>query len=126
MHRQADGKNSNGQSPSFENMTKALRSSFTASTAYSQYTPENTRYKKTWSIVRLEHPIIKENGDTIKYLMPKGQNSFPFFPPELVQKYENKTPINILSITEGFFKARKAAMHGVDIIGIPSITHLKN
>src|SRR3954447_1818814 len=65
------------------------------------YTPENSRYKKPWSIIRLEHPITKENGDTIKYLMPKGQNSFPFFPPELVQKYENRTHIDSLIITEG-------------------------
>ena len=91
-----------------------------------QYTPETSRSKKSWSIIRLEHPIAKENGDTIKYVMPKGQNSFPFFPPELIDKYDAKTPIDTLILTEGFFKARKGAMNGLDIIGVPSITHLKN
>ncbi|NNV55889.1 DUF5906 domain-containing protein [Limnovirga soli] len=87
---------------------------------------DGSRWKKNWSIVRLEKPITKENGDSIKYLMPKGKGSFPFFPPQLVDKYDARTPIKTLFITEGFFKAFKGAMHGLDIVGLPSITHLKN
>jgi hypothetical protein len=81
---------------------------------------ESSRYKKHWSIIRLEQP----KGD-MKYQMPKGSGSYPFFPPELIAKYEAKNCIQTLFITEGFFKARKAAMHGMDIIGLASITHLK-
>lgn len=87
---------------------------------------DGSRMKKDWSIVRLEKPIIKPNGDQLKYLMPKGQGSYPFIPPELIDKFEKKTQIDDLFLTEGFFKARKGAMHGIDVIGLPSITHLKN
>ncbi len=86
---------------------------------------DGSRYKKDWSIIRLEHPIQKSNGETIKYLMPKGQGSYPFFPPALIDKYDARKAIDILYITEGFFKAMKGSMAGLDIIGIPSITHLR-
>lgn len=86
---------------------------------------EGSRYKKDWSIIRLEKPITKSNGDTIKYLMPKGQGSFPFFPPFILDKFYNKTPIDCLYLTEGFFKAFVAGIKGIDMIGLPSITHLK-
>lgn len=84
-----------------------------------------SKIKKDWSIIRLEHPITTKNG-VMKYQMPKGQGSYPFFPPALLDKFDARTPIKSLFITEGFFKAFKASMHGLDIIGIPSITHLKN
>lgn len=86
---------------------------------------DGSRYKKEWSIIRLEKPITKTNGDTIKYLMPKGQGSYPFFPPQLLEKFDNKTPIDTLYLTEGFFKAFISGMNGIDMIGLPSITHLK-
>src|SRR3982750_664580 len=61
-----------------------------------KYTPENSRWKKNWSIIRYEHPLVKPNGDTLKYLMPKGQGSFPFFPPQLVNAFDSKTKIKSL------------------------------
>jgi hypothetical protein len=57
------------------------------------YTPENARHKKRWSIIRLEHPFKKDDGTEMKYQMPKGAGSFPFFPPTLVDKYEKKQKI---------------------------------
>jgi hypothetical protein len=87
---------------------------------------EGSRYKKDWTIVRLEKPIVKSNGDTLKYLMPKGQGSYPFFPPSLIEKFEAKKPIDTLYLTEGFFKAFKGHLHGLDVIGLPSITHMKS
>lgn len=90
------------------------------------YTGEGSRWKKNWSIVRLEKPIVKANGDTIKYLMPKGQGSYPFFPPQLVDKFDEKKPIKTIFVTEGFFKAHVACMHGADVIGVASITHIRN
>lgn len=86
---------------------------------------EGSRMKRNWSIIRLEKPIQKGKGE-IKYVMPKGNGSYPFFPPELVKKYDNKEPIDSLFITEGFIKSFKASMHGLDIVGVASITHLKN
>jgi hypothetical protein len=87
---------------------------------------EGSNQKEDWSIIRLEKPLIKPNGDVMKYRMPKGQGSYPFFPPALLHKYDLKTQIDTLYITEGFFKAFKGSMHGVDIVGLPSITHMKN
>ncbi len=87
---------------------------------------DGSRIKKDWSIIRLEKPIVKPNGDTIKYLMPKGHGSFPFFPPGLINRFDAKQKIQTLFITEGFIKAFVADMHGIDMVGLPSITHLKN
>ena len=86
---------------------------------------EGSRMKKNWSIIRLEKPIQKGKGE-IKYLMPKGNGSFPFFPPALVKKYDNKEQIESLFLTEGFIKSFKASICGLDIVGVASITHLKN
>lgn len=96
-----------------------------------EYTAEEERkgqrkWSKAWSIIRYEYPEIdKKTGKENKYKMPKGAGSFPFFPPSLVDKVEKKTPIKFLYLTEGFFKAFKGSMHGLDIVGLPSITHLK-
>lgn len=90
------------------------------------YNKEGSRWKnKYYSITRLKEPIKKENGDSIKYLIPKGQGSFPFFPPHIIDKYEKKEPIPVLYLVEGFFKAFKGAMHGIDIVGLSSITHMR-
>jgi hypothetical protein len=44
----------------------------------------------------------------------------------LVEKFEQKKPIKTLFLVEGYFKAFKAAMCGMDIIGLSSITHMKD
>lgn len=41
---------------------------------------EGSRIKRDWSIIRLEKPIDNK-GRLMKYIMPKGQGSYPFFPP---------------------------------------------
>lgn len=85
----------------------------------------NSKQKKDFSIVRLEKPMVKPNGDTMKYRLPKGAGTHPFFPPWMVEKFEKKEAIETLYLVEGYFKAFKAAMHGADIIGLSSITHMK-
>jgi hypothetical protein len=97
---------------------------YSLSRTWLNYTPEGNRWKKRWSIIRLEQPIRKDDGTEMKYQMPKGAGSFPFFPPSLVEKFEKKTKIQTLFLTEGFFKAFKGHLHGLDIVGLPSITHL--
>ncbi len=82
------------------------------------------KQKKDFSMTRLKDPIIKDN-DIIKYLIPKGAGTHPFFPPGVVDKYEMGEQIHTLFLVEGYFKAFKAAMHGADIIGLSSITHMK-
>jgi hypothetical protein len=43
-----------------------------------------------------------------------------------LKKFEKKEKIKTLIITEGAFKCFKGAMHGLDIIGLSSITHYRN
>ena len=87
---------------------------------------EGSRMKKDWSIIRLEKPIIKDDGDSIKYLMPKGHGSHPLYSPNILDAYDKKEEIHTLVLTEGFFKAWKGYMAGLYIIGLPSITHMKD
>ena len=87
---------------------------------------EGGQKSKAYRQIRLLHPKIKNDGSTQKYDIPKGQSVLPFFPPILLSKYKDATPIDILYLTEGHFKAFKACMHGIDCIGIPSITCLKD
>jgi len=77
----------------------------------------------TYYITRLHPENVKGN---LKYLIPKGQGTFPFIPPTLLNKYEDKVKIKTLVLTEGAFKAFKGDMHGLDIIGLSSITHYKD
>lgn len=84
---------------------------------------------QNWYITRLKHPIeVQKKGggvDIMKYKIPKGAGTFPFFPPSLVDKYEKKEKIKTLVLTEGYFKAFKGAMHGLDIVGLSSISHYR-
>lgn len=64
-----------------------------------------------------------QSEDEGKYRFPKGQGIYPFFPPSLLEKYNNKQTIETLVLTEGYCKAMCASMHGFDIVGLGSITH---
>ena len=90
------------------------------------YRRDGAKGTKKYSIIRLEKPIVRPDGSMMKYKLPKGGGTFPFFPPALVEKYEKKTLISTLYMVEGYFKAWKAALHGCDIVGLSSITHMKN
>ncbi|NOZ36019.1 MAG: hypothetical protein GXO80_12065 [Chlorobi bacterium] len=78
---------------------------------------------QTYKITRLHPDNVK--GDR-KYYIPKGAGTFPFIPNPVVEKFEKKEKIKTLVLTEGAFKAFKGAIHGLDIIGLTSITHYKN
>ncbi len=70
---------------------------------------------------RILNPKPNAQGRFNKYLSPKGSGLKPFFPPQIISKYQDKKTFDTLFITEGEFKAFKGAMCGIDIIGIPSI-----
>lgn len=82
----------------------------------------NSRWKDGYKITRLAEPKVNKKGDVMKYYLPKGEPTLPFFPPQLVEAYNNKTEIPVLYLTEGYFKAFKAAMHGIHCVGLVSIT----
>lgn len=89
--------------------------------------PENVRpgkdrqNHKEYKITRLDNPV----GD-MKYKFPAGVGeTYPFIPTEICDKYAKGEKIKVLYLTEGAFKAWKAAKHGLNIVGLTSITHYK-
>lgn len=99
---------------------------YTLDRSYIRYTKEGSKWRKEYSIIRSEVPITKADGSTQKYLMPKGQPTQPFFPPQLLDAYDKKEQVKVLYLTEGYFKAFKACMHGIMTVGVPSITCLRD
>lgn len=87
----------------------------------------NTSYnqKEQSFFLTRNNPKAVEEGKP-RYVMPKGAGIYPFLPPALVDKYDRKEHIKTLVLTEGFFKAFKASLHGWDIVGLSSITHYAN
>ncbi|MDR2036675.1 MAG: hypothetical protein LBQ60_01990, partial [Bacteroidales bacterium] len=87
------------------------------------------RYKP-FQIVRLKFPetyIDKEGKEqTRKYLLPKGAGTYPYFPISVCDKYARGEPIHTLVLTEGYLKAAKGALCGLDVVGLSSITHVKD
>ena len=77
---------------------------------------------KTYQIKRFNPTFLAQNPDLPKYVFPKGKDTYPFFPPRLVAKYEEQQKIDTLFLTEGYFKAMCASEHGFDIVGLGSIT----
>lgn len=70
---------------------------------------------------RLQDP----KGD-MKYVIPKGQGTFPFLPPALVEAWEKKEEIDTLFLTEGAFKAWLSTLRGAMTVGFTSITHYRD
>lgn len=70
----------------------------------------------------------KKTGETKtkKYDFPKGTGTHPFIPPSVARKFHKKTKIKNLCLTEGYKKAWLGSMHGLDVIGLSSITHYKD
>ncbi|MFT3753701.1 MAG: DUF5906 domain-containing protein [Paludibacter sp.] len=79
----------------------------------------NNNREQHFKITRLKEP----KDPDMKYRIPKGVGTFPFIPPALLDKYEAGEEIKTLVMTEGYFKAFKAAVHGWDIVGLSSIHH---
>jgi hypothetical protein len=81
---------------------------------------------RNYSITRLRTPMVNKEGDQVKYLLPKGAGTFPWFPPRLIEAYRKKTQLEALVLTEGALKAFAAANAGADVVGLTSITHAKD
>lgn len=85
------------------------------------YNDNKTPQPRFYCTRRLQHP----QGDR-KYLMPKGQGTFPWFHPMIVEKYQKSERIDTIYLTEGVFKAWKACEVGLHVIGLSSITHYRD
>ena len=73
------------------------------------------------------HPLRCTDGMP-KYLTPRGAGTEVFFPPLVLEAYQNATELKTLVVTEGEFKAFKACIHGLFCVGVQGIhnTHEKD
>ncbi len=89
---------------------------------YQKQTKEGLR-DIPYKVVRLKEPILNsKDGKMMKYVIPKGVGTRPFFPPGLLDKYAQRTPIKTLFLTEGYKKAICGWINGIDIVGLSSIS----
>ena len=108
--------------PDPEDLTKTQRSNgYDAENMLESYKVK--RYNPQWLTEHPGYPKYKFPGGSTK----KG--TYPFFPPKLIEKYEaavagnmEKGHIDTLVLTEGYFKAMCASEHGIDIVGLGSVT----
>lgn len=107
-----------------------------------RYAKEKEHHKNhIYKLTRLYPEVVKKDGSTQKYNIPKGMPTMPFFPPELVDKYNNaknwrqnnpkqqlpiEFTISVLYLTEGYFKSWKASRCKIDCVGLPSITCMRD
>lgn len=83
-----------------------------------------------YKVIRFQNPRTYTDPKTgkeklQKYSFPGASETFPFFPPDLINKYQKQTKIDTLVLTEGYKKAWIGAVYGLDIVGLSSITHYK-
>lgn len=84
---------------------------------------EHARHTRDYIVTRLNPEYLETHKSMPKYLFPKGkQGTYPFIPPLLLEKYERGEQLQTLVLTEGYFKAMKASVCGIDIIGLGSVT----
>lgn len=96
---------------------------------YDWFDPTQSNYSRMQKSSHTEYCIIRleEPKEDMKYEFPKGVGeTFPWIPPQIVEKFKKRETIKTLYLTEGAFKAFKASLHGLDIIGLTSITHYKD
>ncbi|MBT7826461.1 MAG: hypothetical protein HN600_07690 [Bacteroidetes bacterium] len=82
--------------------------------------------EQVYQVTRLSKAIVSNNGDSLRYMIPKGQGTLPFLTPSLLEKHSKQEKIKTLFLTEGVFKQYSASKYGLDIIGLTSITHYKD
>jgi hypothetical protein len=85
-------------------------------------TTGNHKQTIPYKVVRWKEPKLDSKGHLRKYDVPKGIGTRPFFPPNLLQKYQDKEKITTLCITEGYKKAIAGWVNGLDIVGLTSIS----
>lgn len=76
-----------------------------------------------YKVVRLKEPMLNsKDGKMMKYIIPKGVGTRPFFPPGLMQKFNEASLIPTLFLTEGYKKSIAGWINGLDIVGLTSIS----
>lgn len=90
----------------------------------------NNSRRKTFSVTRYKVPEKYKDPKTgeereKKYNFPKGADTQPFFTPGLCDRFDRKMKVKTLVLTEGYFKAFRGYLAGLDIVGLSSISHYK-
>lgn len=88
---------------------------------YTNYKQGGEGWGKHFTRTRLKIPYVDENGKEQKYKSPLKSGNYPYFPVSIIKKYQQKTEIGTLIITEGEFKAVVGCKHGLDVIGVSGI-----
>ena len=81
--------------------------------------------KEDYFITRMNPAYLAEHPNQSKYKFPGGETkkgTYPFFPPSLYEKFRKKEHIDTIILTEGYMKAMCASVHGMEVIGLGSIT----
>lgn len=79
----------------------------------------NNNREQYFKITRLKNP----KDPDMKYRIPKGVGTYPFWAPRLIDLYESTDDVDTLILTEGYFKAHMASLHGFNVVGLSSINH---
>lgn len=69
---------------------------------------------------------LKEPEGDMKYKFISGTGHQVFIPPLIIDKYQKSEKIETLVLTEGAFKAFSGSLHGLPIMGLASITGMKD
>ena len=75
--------------------------------------------------VRYMTKRLREPKGDMKYQMPAGLGTHPWFHPATVEAFKLGQKIETLVLTEGVFKAWRAGEEGLHVVGLSSITHYR-
>ncbi|MEM6397773.1 MAG: primase-helicase family protein [Bacteroidota bacterium] len=73
-------------------------------------------------IVAYQTKRLKEPKGDMKYQMPKGVGTKPWFAPATVEAFRAGETIETLYLTEGVFKSWYASLFGFHVVGLASVT----
>lgn len=82
--------------------------------------------QKKYEQIRLRMCTVDKDGHALKYKNPSKAGTPPWFPPRLIEAFRTQRQIDTLVLTEGAFKAYTAALRGLDVVGLLSITTAKD
>jgi hypothetical protein len=91
-----------------------------------EYKRGDARWGKWYQVLRRRVPVVHADGRVEKYKNPNGTTALPWFPPQVIDAYNNGAPIDTLFLTEGQLKAFKGALHGLMVVGLPGIHNVKD
>lgn len=89
------------------------------------YHPKAKSDERTWAQPyyrdRYQVPRTLDSGKVKKYHAPAGSYNCPYFTPQIIAAYNAQTPIPLLIVTEGEFKAVAGCNAGLHVVGVSGI-----